>query len=483
MPDDPRPPVADQVLVVGAGPAGLLLAAELQRRGVPCHLIDAQPERMAWDRATVVHQRSLELFESLGLVGKFLDAGCPQRGARVYSGGVMLGEADDSLAPSRYRSNVGVSEEVTESILTDYLHEMGGTVTRSTRLVALTSKPDSVVATLERDGERYEIDVAWVVGCDGIHSTTRELSGIDYEGHDIPDPWAVFDVTLQGWLERYDLTFVYLDAIPVILTALPGKRWRAYLRPDPDDDDLVAQAAATLHRYAPGTTFVDVENPTRFHCHTRVAARFRSGRVLVAGDAAHACTPAEGHGMNSGLQDAANLAWKLALVCRGIADPVLLDSYEAERRPVAQTIARSGDAAEADEALTDPAAREARDEAVKQALADPAAQLRDAVAKAELDVDYGGSPAVVGDADARLGPGQRLPDTITVQPPDRDPCGLHELAQRAGHTLVLLGGPAASGPVLAEHLARLGSAADASPLVEAVVALGSRQISPTTSAG
>ena len=191
------------------------------------------------------------------------------------------------------------------------------------------------------------------MGCDGIHSTTREAQGGYYEGHDIADPWAVFDVTLQGWLEPYDLTFVYLDAIPVILTALPGKRWRAYLRPNQDDDDLVAQAAATLHRYAPSTTFVDVENPTRFHCHTRVAARFRSGRVLLAGDAAHACTPAEGHGMNTGLQDAANLAWKLALVCRGIADPVLLDSYEAERRPVAQRIARSGDAADADEALTD----------------------------------------------------------------------------------------------------------------------------------
>ena len=84
-------------------------------------------------------------------------------------------------------------------------------------------------------------------------------------------------------LELYDLTFVYLDAIPVILTVLPGKRWRAYLRPNQDDDDLVAQAAATLHRYVPSTTFVDVENPTRFHCHTRVAARFRSGRRPAGG--------------------------------------------------------------------------------------------------------------------------------------------------------------------------------------------------------
>ncbi len=464
--------MAAPVLVVGAGPAGLLLAAELHRRGVSCLLIDSQSGPMPWDRATVIHQRSLELFESLGLIGRFVDAGCPQRGAKISSAGVVLGEVDDALSGSRYAYNIGVSEEVTEAILTDYLHAMGGAVTRSTRLVAFTEGPDGVVAELECTGERSNVEVDWVVGCDGIHSTARESSGIAYDGHDIPDPWAVFDVTLQGWRERYDLTFVYLDAAPVILTALPGQRWRAYVRPRAADADLVADAAATLGPYAPDASFVDIANPTRFHCHTRVAARFRSGRVLVAGDAAHACTPAEGHGMNTGLQDAANLAWKLALVGHGVADPKLLDSYEAERRPVAQTVARSGDATDAASTLSDPTARHARDEALIVALADPVARHHDAVAKAELDVDYGDSPAVVGDRNARLGPGQRLPDTITVEPPGGDPCGLHELAQRAGHTLFVLAGTAASGPALAEHLDELEAAAAGSPLVDAVVALG-----------
>ena len=112
----------------------------------------------------------------------------------------------------------------------------------------------------------------------------------------------------------------------MILTALPDQRWRVYLRPSSPVSDLVADASATIGRYLPTFGFDGVENPTRFHCHTKVARRFRSGRVLLAGDAAHVCSPAQGHGMNTGLQDAVNLAWKLALVCHGLCDPVLLDS-------------------------------------------------------------------------------------------------------------------------------------------------------------
>src|SRR5207247_9002775 len=105
-------------------------------------------------------------------------------------------------------------------------------------------------------------------------------------------------------------------------------------------------AASTSSRYLPMSRSEDVANPPRFHCHTKVARRFRSGRTLLAGDAAHVCSPAQGHGMNSGLQDAFNLAWKLALVCHGYCTPALLDRYEAERRPAAETLTASGAAAE-----------------------------------------------------------------------------------------------------------------------------------------
>jgi 2-polyprenyl-6-methoxyphenol hydroxylase-like FAD-dependent oxidoreductase len=120
---------------------------------------------------------------------------------KIHSGGKVLGTMDLSTCGSIYGFNLGLSEEVTESILTAYLHQQGGEVNRSSRLVELTPHPDGVLADIERDGDRYQVDARWVVGCDGPQSPTRELSGIGFEGHDIAKPWAVFDATLQGWNE------------------------------------------------------------------------------------------------------------------------------------------------------------------------------------------------------------------------------------------------------------------------------------------
>jgi 2-polyprenyl-6-methoxyphenol hydroxylase-like FAD-dependent oxidoreductase len=454
------------VLVVGAGPTGLLLASELQRRRVPCELIDARPAPLHWDRATVVHPRSLEVLESLGLIGRFLDAGTPQRAAKIHSDGSLLGAVDLSCSGSSYPFNLGMSEEVTESILTDYLHEQGGEVSRSSRLVGLTPHSDGVLADVERNGDRDQVEAGWVVGCDGLHSATRDAVGIGLEGHDIAEPWAVFDATAKGWTEAFDAIFVYFDAIPVILTPLPGRRWRVYLRPTSADSDLVDDAASTIRRYYPASTFVEVENPRRFHCHSMVAARFRSGPILLAGDAGHLCSPAQGHGMNTGLQDAANLAWKLALVYEGAAEAALLDSYEAERRPIAEAVARSGDDIERAMTLTDPGERETRDEAIRARLADPASRHHEAAAEAELNVDYSESPIVSGDADDQLAPGQRLPQVIDVQPAGAGPCRLHELTHRAGHTLVLLGSPTA------DLVSATEERANGSPLFEAFVQIG-----------
>jgi len=459
------------VLVVGAGPTGLLLAAELQRRAVPCNLIDARPAALHWDRATVVHPRSLEIFESLGLVDRFLDAGCRQRSVKIHSGGRVLGTKDLSKCGSTYGFSLGLSEEVTESILTDYLHQQGGRVNRSCRLVGLTPQADGVLAEIECDGERYPVAAPWVVGCDGLHSPTRELSGIGFADHDIAQPWAVFDAALQGWAETFEANFVYLEPLPVVLTALPALRWRVYMRPSSPESDLVAEATATIRRYAPAVAFVNVENPTRFHCHTKVATKFRSGAVLLAGDAAHLCSPAEGHGMNCGLQDAFNLAWKLALVHHGTASPALLESYDAERRPVAEMIAQSGDATDHAQTMTDPTERNQRDQSIEAMLADPQKRQHEIVAEAELNVDYARSPIVFGDASGNLAPGTRLPNTIPVRRPDGQPCRLHELAHRAGHTLMLLGGRTAHAPAFVELYTALQKLTAGSPLFEAAIGL------------
>ncbi|HZD76871.1 MAG TPA: FAD-dependent monooxygenase [Acidobacteriaceae bacterium] len=462
------------VLVVGAGPTGLLLASELHRRGVQCHVIDARPAPLHWDRATVVHPLSLQIFEAMGLVEKLLDVGCRQRIVRVYSGGNLLGTVDLSTSGSIYGFNLGVSEEVTESILTDALHKHGGQVIRSSRLVALTPHPGGVRAEIEHENADYNIDARWVVGCDGIHSATRELTGIAFEGHELAKQWAVFDTTVEGWTDTYEGIFAFHDLLPIILTALPNQRWRVYLRPSSDDSDLVAEATSTLRLYLPSASFINVENPTRFNCYTKVAAQFRSGSVFLAGDSAHLCSPAEGHGMNTGLQDAFNLAWKLALVHHGFADPTLLDSYHAERRPIAETITHSGDLFEQAQTLTDPAQRDQRDQALRTMLTDPEELNVEVMAETELISDYSLSPIVIGDASHHLAAGFRLPDNITVQASDAGPRRLHQLAHRAGHTLILLAGPTAQSSQLLDLHTALEQAATGSPIFEVAIALSTR---------
>ena len=448
------------VLVAGAGPTGLLLAAELERRGVSCKLIDERPEPLHWDRATVIHPRSLELFESLGLIDRFLEAGTKQRAVKIYSGGQLLGTLDLSECGSRYGFNLGLSEEATESILTDYLNALGGTVHRSSRLVGANSNSDGVLADIEQDGSRYRVHAEWFVGCDGAHSRTRELSGIVLEGHDIVEPWAVFDAAIEGWGDDFELNVGYLDTVPVILTALPGRRWRVYLRPRSAESDLVDDAASTVRQYTAAASFIDVANPTRFHCASKVANRFRSGRVLLAGDAAHLCSPAQGHGMNTGLQDAFNLAWKLALVCAGAADASLLDSYEAERRPVAQTVARSGDVTERGEMIADPAERRERDAVIRAAFAEPTPRHNEIVAETELNVDYSASPIVFGGGNAPAA-GQLMPDTTPVR--------------SAGHTLVVVA-DANEDYEAASLFGALQKAVNGSPVFDAVISLGADQM-------
>ncbi len=329
-----------------------------------------------------------------------------------------------------------------------------------------------MTATLERDGRREEVVTQWVVGCDGAHSVVRDAAGIEFPGTDIEGQWAVFDAAVEGWNSGYDLVFAHLDQPPVILTPLPHRRWRIYLRPTSDESDVVAEAAEVLASYVPKVSLNEVASPSRFRCHSRVATRYRTGRVLVAGDAAHACTPAEGHGMNTGLQDAFNLGWKLAMVCRGEAGAGLLDTYETERRPVAELVVASGAAAESAHSLTDAGERAARDTEIRRAMADPDVAHHEAAAASEIDRVYPRSRTVAGDDGSPLAPGMLLPDTTPVEPARGDPQPLHELTHRPGHTLIVLGGPQADPGRVGELVAELER--HVGPVVDAVVGLSTR---------
>jgi 2-polyprenyl-6-methoxyphenol hydroxylase-like FAD-dependent oxidoreductase len=386
---------------------------------------------------------------------------------------------DNTASGSRYAFDLQLPEQHTESILTGHLDRYGGTITRGTRLVALAPGDSVVTATLE-DGEgRRDVTAAWVVGCDGFHSASREMAGIDFPGTDAQVEWAVFDCSLPGWERGNDFGFALDDESPVILLPLRDDRWRLYLRPTSPTSDVVADAQRLVSVYGPAARVTDPEQTSRFHTHSRVAERYRAGRVLLAGDAAHVCSPSQGHGMNTGLTDAHNLGWKLALVCRGAASSALLDSYGIERRPAAVAVAQSGDKVEAGQLLTDPEARSARDAQLRASLADPGFLHHEAVAEAELDVTYADSPIVTPApaiaADAVPAPGERLPETAAVVPPGGAPVALHELTHRRGHTVLVLGRAADAASGVADALAPL---VGSSPLVDAVVGLAASDIAP-----
>jgi 2-polyprenyl-6-methoxyphenol hydroxylase-like FAD-dependent oxidoreductase len=430
-------------------------------------LIDELDAPRHWDRATVIHARSMEIFEALGLAERFLEAGLKVRAARFRSDGELLGELDLELTGRRYGFDLGLSEETTERILTEHLDSVGGTVTRSTGLVGFVNGVDGITATLERDGVRSEVEAEWLIGCDGLHSVVRDQSGIEFPGSDIQAPWAVFDATIRRWDQDFDVVAAFLDTPPVILTPLPGRRWRVYMRPTSDETDLVSEASQVLHRYVPHGEFTTVENPARFYCHSRVARTYRSGRALLAGDAAHVCSPAEGHGMNTGIQDAFNLGWKLALVCRGAAGESLLDTYEIERRPVADRVATSGADVEAGQALTEAADRAERDATVRHIYGHPESAHHEAAAAAELDRSYADSTIVSGTSASGVVAGRLLPDNAPVEHPATGSTYLHRLAHRPGHTLMVLGGPDADPGAVAELTEALQRLSDDSTIVEA----------------
>ena len=449
------------VLIVGAGPTGLVLAIELARRGVPFHLVDRRPEPLGRDRAVAVKSRTLEIFESLGLADKFLQRGRILQGVNLFSGEAKVASVALDGLDSPFPFMLSIPEDETEHILTEQLEQLGGRVERGVEFVGLEQGERNVRARLRSldDGDRT-LEASWIVGSDGIHSGVREAIGDQFEGHDYPALWGVADAHLSGWRQPGDHATVQIE--PPVLIAFPLRdgRWRFTFRPKSKDDDVLATVGARLAAISPGAALQDPDEPQLFHTHARIARRYRIGRVLLAGDAAHASTPFEGHGMNSGIHDAYNLGWKLALVVAGAAPESLLDSYEAERRPVAQAIARSGDDAEARAAQLDPSARQA----LIRFLATPEGRGAAAMAEAEIAFGYDQSPIVSEVVpDARTVArgtqiGFRVGDAAPLEMRLRT-CCLHELTGVPGHTLLLMLGEADSGAV-EEGLALASAAAE-----------------------
>jgi 2-polyprenyl-6-methoxyphenol hydroxylase-like FAD-dependent oxidoreductase len=343
------------VLVVGAGPTGLMLANQLARRGVRAVIVDRHAGPSLQTRALGVQARTLEIYAQLGIVERALELGKIGTGANLWAQGrktarVPLGEAGRNLTPYPFILILGQDDN--ERIMGDKLRDLGVSVQWSTELVGLEQHADKVSATLRLpDGTSRTIQAAWVGGCDGAHSSVRELNGIAFPGAPYEHVFYVADTEATGSMVAGEVNIYLWRAGFHLLFPMRGKdHWRIVgilpptLRADRDvgiDDvmpSLRTEAGAGL----------DVKACTWFstyRIHHRSAARFRERRCFLLGDAAHIHSPVGAQGMNTGLQDAYNLAWKLALVVSDRAQAALLDSYEQERLPVARRLLNTTDRA------------------------------------------------------------------------------------------------------------------------------------------
>jgi len=330
------------VLIVGAGPVGLTLAAALSAAGTRATVIDRLAEGSNTSRAAVVHARTLEALEPIGVAHRLVARGLQaQRFTIRDRDRVLVPIAFDTL-PTPYPYTLMVSQAVTESVLLQRLRELGGRVLRPRSLADLAQDTAGATATLD-DGSRLR--ARYVVGADGMHSTVRERTRIAFSGAAYGESFVLADVRLSGGVPQSEVILYFSPAGMVVVAPLPDGVHRIVATVDeaPQHPD-VAFVQALLDARGPEQERAVVHEvlwSSRFRVHHRVADVYRQGRVLLAGDAAHVHSPAGGQGMNAGILDAMSLARALNRALAG--DEAALDAYGAERRPVAQQVVALAD--------------------------------------------------------------------------------------------------------------------------------------------
>jgi 2-polyprenyl-6-methoxyphenol hydroxylase-like FAD-dependent oxidoreductase len=339
------------VLIVGAGPTGLMMASQLVRHGVRFRIIDEQVDRVHESRAFGIQARTMEIFDQLGL-GAELAARVrraePVRG-HVNGEEVITLRFDEIGDDTRYGSLYLLPQPETEQILLDDLHARGATVERPVRLRTFHQDRDGVTAEIEAlsNGGAETIRCRYIVGCDGARSRVRDVLGIPFEGATYHQEFVLADVRLAdaGHGLRFFIGRRGLAVIAPVgaLTRVMGARFDAPPH-GTDEPPTVDEVMEVVRAASAPIAFSRAEWLSRFRLHHRATRRYRDGRAFLAGDACHIHTPLGGQGMNTGLQDATNLAWKLAVVLRGGPDE-LLDTYEQERQRVGELLVRTTDRA------------------------------------------------------------------------------------------------------------------------------------------
>ena len=443
------------VLIVGAGPTGLTLAGELQALGVSFRIVDRQPDRAHESRALVVQPRTLEVLRGLGVTPELLRRGNDAVWLRLYAGGrsVRVRLFGLGMADTAFPSLLFISQAETEAVLGDRLAAGGAQVERNLELTGFSAGDGGVVCTLRhRDGRTEQVAARYLAGCDGVASSVRRGAGIPFRGGAYPQTFALADLEIDGDLDTGSVhSFLGPDSVLFCFPLGRPASWRVLvLHPslqgrgeaaEPPLEELQALAASLTGGR------LRLRDPvwlSYFRLQHRHAARYRAGPAFLAGDAAHVHSPAGGQGMNTGIQDAWNLGWKLALVARGLATEELLDSYDAERRPVGRFVVRFTDLAYSAATSANPLVRTVRTRLLPR-LAPLALRVNRPAGYgfriiSPLGIGDRRSPAVrEGRPRLRRGPraGDRLPDARVTR--DGQACWLGEALAAPGFHLLLCG--------------------------------------------
>jgi 2-polyprenyl-6-methoxyphenol hydroxylase-like FAD-dependent oxidoreductase len=416
MPNNPK------VLIAGAGPVGLTLANELVRHGIYVRIVDKNAERTDKSKALVLWSRSLELFDDAGYAQEFIPAGMIAHGAQISTGKEIMARISLDSIDSRFPYALMIAQSETERVLEERLAAAGVKVERTVELAGFTDKGASVEATLRKaDGSGETLQADWLVGCDGAHSAVRHGLGFAFEGSTLESHWALADGYVGG-LDPKDRLHIFWHRDGILaFFPIAGDRWRviADLGPATGDekhpDPTLAEINALMaHRGSPSIVMKDPFWLAAFRINERKVKDYAKGRVFLAGDAAHIHSPAGGQGMNTGMQDAFNLAWKLALVIEGAAKPTLLDSYSPERSAVGEQVLKNAGRLTEAATLRNPVAQGLRNTIVKFATGFPAIQHKIADQLAEMDIGYPASPLTVKNGAVASGPksGERWPDRL-----------------------------------------------------------------------
>jgi len=338
----PYPTSEVEVLIVGAGPTGLALATTLQRAGISHMIVDRLATGVNTSRAAVIHAHTLEVLESLGVNGSLTREGLALSKFVIRDRDDVLLRLRFDALPSPFACLLMLPQDATERILNKALSDVGGAVRRGLTVESLNEEPDGVNVTISSERGPERVRARYVVGADGMHSLVRDTAGIGFPGQPYEESFVLADVEMNWSHGRDEVALFFSPAGLVVVAPLPSGAFRIVATLDEAPErPQIADIQALLDERGPTQGTKQVQRviwSSRFRLHHRVAEKYRRGRFLLTGDAAHVHSPAGGQGMNTGLVDACVLGHLLADVVSGRKPESHLDQYEALRRPAAAKV-------------------------------------------------------------------------------------------------------------------------------------------------